>query len=135
MRRPCACSAMHGSGWVERSLKPFDIFFRDARMYKLCFYVPATHLEQVKTAVFKAGAGRIGNYDCCAWQTLGQGQFRPDAQANPFIGKSGELETVVEYKVELVCSDELISAALSALKHAHPYEEPAYDVIKLIDIL
>ena len=103
-------------------------------MYKLCFFVPEAQLEQVKAAVFEAGAGRIGNYDCCAWQTSGQGQFRPDAQANPFIGKSGELETVIEYKVELVCSDEFISSVVSALKNAHPYEEPAYDVIKLTDI-
>ena len=103
-------------------------------MYKLCFYVPETHLEQVKAAVFQAGAGRIGNYDCCAWQTLGQGQFRPSEQANPFIGESGELETVPEYKVELVCADEFISAAMNALKQSHPYEEPACDVVKLTDI-
>jgi hypothetical protein len=104
-------------------------------MYQLCFYVPETHLDQVKAAVFQAGAGRIGNYEYCAWQTHGQGQFRPGAQADPYIGESGELETVSEYKVELVCSDECIHAAVSALKLAHPYEEPAFNVTRLENIL
>lgn len=100
-------------------------------MYKLCFFVPHSHLESVKAAVFEAGGGRIGDYDCCAWQTLGQGQFRPGAEARPFIGQAGETEKVEEYKVELVCSDALIRAAVAAMKTAHPYEEPAYDVIRL----
>ncbi|MDT8427280.1 MAG: YqfO family protein [Pseudomonadales bacterium] len=100
-------------------------------MYKLCFFVPESHVESVKTAVFGAGGGRIGDYDCCAWQTLGEGQFRPGAQARPFIGRSGEVERVAEYKVELVCSEELIHAVLAAMKQAHPYEEPAYDVMRL----
>lgn len=52
--------------------------------YKLCFYVPVTHIEQVKQAMFAAGAGTIGNYDCCAWQVLGVGQFRPLAGSQAF---------------------------------------------------
>ena len=103
-------------------------------MYKLCFYVPESHLESVKQAVFDAGGGRIGDYDSCCWQVLGQGQFRPLAGANPFIGTPGALEQVAEYRVELVCEDALIHAAVAALKAAHPYEEPAYDVWQLASI-
>lgn len=100
-------------------------------MYKLCVYVPTSHLEQVKQAMFDAGAGRIGDYDSCCWQVAGQGQFRPLAGADPFIGSQGKIETVEEYKVELVCADALIAAIVAALKQAHPYEEPAYQVWKL----
>lgn len=100
-------------------------------MYKLCFYVPESHLEIVKNAVFDTGAGRIGDYDRCCWQTLGQGQFRPLENSNPFLGQKGWVEQVAEYKVELVCEDYLVEAAIQALIESHPYEEPAYHVIAL----
>lgn len=100
-------------------------------MYKLCFYVPVDHLDVVKQAVFAAGAGKIGDYDSCCWQVLGEGQFRPLDGSNPFIGQQGQVERVAEYRVELVCADDLIRAAVDALIHAHPYEEPAYDVWQL----
>lgn len=103
-------------------------------MVKITFYVPETHLEQVKAALFAAGAGRIGAYDRCAWQVKGQGQFRPLAGSNPFIGLQGVVEVLDEYKVELVCDDSCLHAALAALKLAHPYEEPAYDVVPLLDL-
>ena len=103
-------------------------------MYKFCFYVPETHVEIVKEAVFATGAGRIGDYEACCWQTLGQGQFRPLEGSNPFLGKHGRVEQVAEFKVEMVCDDHLIEAAIDALFEAHPYEEPAYDVILLEDI-
>ncbi|CAN0604364.1 unnamed protein product, partial [Ectocarpus sp. 12 AP-2014] len=74
-------------------------------MYKICYFVPESHLEETKSALFGAGAGRIGDYDCCAWQSLGQGQFRPLAGSQPFIGQQGQVEKVSEYKVELVCED------------------------------
>ena len=102
-------------------------------MYKLCFYVPEEYLEPVKQAVFEAGAGRIGDYDQCAWQCPGQGQFRGLSGSDPFIGRPGEVETVAEYKVEMVCEDQRIEAAVAALRRAHPYEEPAFDVWKLAD--
>lgn len=100
-------------------------------MYKLCFYVPESHLAIVKQAVFVVGAGRIGDYDQCCWQVLGQGQFRPLPGSDPFIGSQGDIETVAEYRVELVCEDRIIKAAVAALRAAHPYEEPAYDVVHL----
>lgn len=100
-------------------------------MYQLSFYVPAAHVDAVKQAVFDAGAGRIGAYDSCCWQVLGQGQFRPLPGSNPSIGGIGQLELVDEFKVEMVCDDDKIAAAVAALKRAHPYEEPAYHVWKL----
>lgn len=102
-------------------------------MVKLCVFIPATHLESVKTAMFAAGAGKIGNYDSCSWQTLGQGQFRPLDNSQPFIGRTGHVEVVDEYKLELVVEDEHIKSVIAAMKLAHPYEEPAYDVTELAD--
>nr|WP_300314778.1 YqfO family protein [Halomonas sp.] len=103
-------------------------------MYKLAFFVPRENAEAVKEAVFATGAGRIGNYEACCFQTPGQGQFRPLAGATPHLGQVDNLEHVDELKVELVCADHLIIDAVAALKHAHPYEEPAYDVWRLEEI-
>lgn len=104
-------------------------------MYKLCFYVPESHLEVVKDAVFGAGGGRIGSYENCCWQVLGQGQFRPLNGSQPFLGQAGLLEQVAEWKVELVVADELIHDAVKALRKAHPYETPAFEVWRLSDLL
>lgn len=100
-------------------------------MYKISFYVPDTHLEAVKSAMFAAGGGRIGNYDSCAWQCRGQGQFRPLEGSQAFLGEKGKLETVDEYKVEMVCDDANVRAVVDALKKSHPYETPAYDVVRV----
>ncbi len=102
-------------------------------MYKLGFYIPESHLELVKQAVFDVGGGRIGDYEHCCWQVAGVGQFRAGAAANPFIGKPGKLETVDEYRVELVVEDALVRAVLAAMKLAHPYEEPAFDIVRLVE--
>ena len=101
-------------------------------MFKLCFYVPASHLEAVKSAVFAAGAGRIGDYDSCCWQVLGQGQFRPLPGSDPYLGQLGQIEQVEEYRVEMVCAGQYIKAAVAAMQQAHPYEEPAWDVTALL---
>ena len=103
-------------------------------MLKLVFFVPESHLTVVKQAVFDAGAGSIGHYDQCCWQVLGQGQFRPLSGSNPHIGQMDKLEIVAEYRVEIVCEEQLIKAVVAALKQAHPYETPAYEVMALIDI-
>lgn len=100
-------------------------------MYQLSFYVPSAHIDVVKQAVFDAGGGRIGNYDSCCWQVAGQGQFRPLPGSDPAVGGIGQLELVDEFKVEMVCDDACIAAAVAALRRAHPYEEPAYQVWKL----
>ena len=102
-------------------------------MYQIVVYIPEPHVEQVKAALFEAGAGKIGDYDSCAWQTLGQGQFRPLEGSAPFIGQTDKVETVDEYRVELVCEDKVLKAAVAAMIAAHPYEEPAYSVSPLVD--
>ncbi|WP_105103680.1 YqfO family protein [Microbulbifer pacificus] len=102
-------------------------------MFKLCVYIPEAHLETVKQALFAAGAGRIGAYDSCSWQVLGTGQFRPLDGSEPFIGQRGRVEQVPEYRVETVCADELVDEVLAAMRRAHPYEEPAFDLWKLDD--
>ncbi|MFQ3323840.1 MAG: hypothetical protein ACI90U_001663 [Pseudomonadales bacterium] len=100
-------------------------------MYKLCFYVPESHLELVKTVLFNTGAGSIGDHQKCCWQVLGKGQFQPNDYAKPFIGDLNKLAIVDEYRVETVCADIYIEAAIAALKSAHPYEEIAFDVLKV----
>ena len=100
-------------------------------MYKICYFVPETHLDKTKQALFDIGAGCIGDYDSCAWQCLGQGQFRPRKGSRPFLGENDTLEVVSEFKVELVCKDDLIRQAVEALKQAHPYEEPAYEIYRM----
>ena len=102
-------------------------------MYKLSFYVPEPALESVKSALFEAGAGKIGLYDQCCWQTKGRGQFRPLPGSDPAIGAREILTTLDEWKVELVCEDTLIKSVVSVLKKAHPYEEFAYQVLHLAD--
>ena len=104
-------------------------------MYKLCFYVPEAYLDKVKEALFRMGVGRIGNYDKCCWQSKGLGQFRALNGSNPFIGGVNEIETLEEYKVEMVCESHLIKEALRVLRQAHPYEEPAFDVWKMDGVL
>lgn len=103
-------------------------------MYKLIFFVPESHLEQTKAAVFAAGAGRMGNYDQCCWQISGQGQFRPLLTADPYIGQLNQLETLVEYRVKMVCADGCLGKAIQALRAVHPYEQPAFDVWRLTDV-
>jgi hypothetical protein len=104
-------------------------------MYKLVFFVPETHKETVKEAIFSAGAGRYQAYDCCAWETLGMGQFRPLEGSQPFLGTQNKIENVAEYRVEIICSDDVMKTVLSALIDAHPYEVPAYEVwpVKTLD--
>jgi hypothetical protein len=97
-------------------------------MYKLNFYVPESHVEQVKEALFDKGAGRIGQYDRCSWQVLGEGQFRPLEGSNPFLGTQNQIEKVMEYKVEMVCENDIVAEVVKELIEAHPYEEPAYEV-------
>ncbi len=100
-------------------------------MHKLTVYIPATHLEPVKEALFAAGAGRYANYDCCAWQVAGEGQFRPLPGSNPFLGDAGRVERVAEYRVEMIVPDEAIPGVVAALRRAHPYEEPAFDLVRI----
>lgn len=101
------------------------------QLYKIVFFVPTEQKESVKEAIFNAGAGRYENYDCCSWETLGTGQFRPLEGSNPFIGSQGAVEQVEEYRVETLCKEELLDEVLKVLVEAHPYEEPAYEAYKI----
>ncbi|NQX89934.1 MAG: NGG1p interacting factor NIF3 [Halioglobus sp.] len=101
-------------------------------MYKLNFHVPESHLDEVKAAVFAAGAGCTERYDSCCWQVMGEGQFRPLAGSSPYQGEIDSLEKVVEYRVGMVCAPESIKAVITALLASHPYEQPAWEVVKLV---
>lgn len=101
------------------------------KCYKLITYVPESHLEAVKTALFDAGAGKQGNYDHCCWSVLGEGQFRPLDESQPFLGEQGVVEKVPEYRLEVLCDEVVLEASIKALKVSHPYEEPAFDVLAL----
>jgi hypothetical protein len=99
---------------------------------KLVVYVPVDSLEVVRDAVFAAGAGRIGNYERCSWYTEGTGTFRALPGADPAVGEVGEEEHVRELRFETVFPHELEAAVIEALRRAHPYEEPAFDVFALL---
>ena len=103
-------------------------------MLKLIYFVPESHLELTKQAVFEAGAGGIGNYEHCAWQVLGTGQFKPVKGANPFIGELDTLEQIPEWRVETIVPEEKASEVARALTVSHPYEEPAFEFIQMVDI-
>lgn len=101
-------------------------------MSKLVVYVPAAHADLVQEALFTAGAGHIGAYSECSFQTQGQGSFRPGLTANPFIGApGGPREAVTELRIEVVAPTYLRHSVTAALRRAHPYEEPAFDWLAL----
>ncbi|MFY0664390.1 MAG: NGG1p interacting factor NIF3 [Natronospirillum sp.] len=101
--------------------------------YKLIYFVPESHLNETKTALFSVGAGKLGNYDQCAWQVEGRGQFRPLPGADPHLGGVGALEHVAEYRVEVLVASHSMAPALQALGESHPYEEPAYEIVALVN--
>ncbi|MGR8979006.1 MAG: NGG1p interacting factor NIF3 [Gammaproteobacteria bacterium] len=103
-------------------------------MYRLIFYVPESHLESVKNALFKKGAGHYHAYDRCSWQVRGEGQFRPLANSRPYLGTAGRLEKVPEYRVEMVCTDAVLKEVVKTLLCVHPYEEPAYAIVKIMTL-
>ena len=102
-----------------------------ASYVKLEVYVPTTHCEAVKAAMSEAGAGKLGNYDSCIWQVVGQGQFRPLEGSNPYLGKQNEVEIVEEAKLECICEEAKIKTVIEAMKKAHPYETVAFSYWKV----
>jgi hypothetical protein len=102
-----------------------------SKKYKLVVFVPQANLEQVRIAVCSAGAGKIGNYDNCTFMSSGIGTFRPLPGANPSVGKVGELERVGEARLEVTVEKDKLKEVLEAMKKVHPYEEIAYDIVKL----
>jgi dinuclear metal center YbgI/SA1388 family protein len=101
------------------------------RLKKLVVFVPATHHEQVLSAISSAGAGWIGNYSHCSFNTPGMGTFQPEEGSAPFIGESGKLERVEEVRLETIVSEDIQERVVAAMLSAHPYEEVAYDLYPL----
>ncbi|HEY0217996.1 MAG TPA: Nif3-like dinuclear metal center hexameric protein [Cellulomonas sp.] len=102
-----------------------------AALDKHVVLVPAADAERLVDALAAAGAGALGEYSRCAWTTTGEGTFTPGAGATPAVGRIGEAVRVVEARVEMVAPRRLRSAVLAAMRAAHPYEEPAFDVLEL----
>ncbi|WP_183100762.1 Nif3-like dinuclear metal center hexameric protein [Nocardioides pelophilus] len=100
---------------------------------KLTVFVPSDAAAPVRAALAEAGAGRIGDYDFASFSTQGEGRFRPLEGASPMIGTVGEIETVAEVRIEVILPRHLRRDVVAAMLDAHPYEEPAYDVVELAD--
>jgi hypothetical protein len=100
---------------------------------KLVVFVPEDALDAVRDAVFAAGAGRIGDYERCSWYTAGTGTFRGGETTAPSIGRAGSEERVPELRLETVFPAEREAEVLAALRAAHPYEEPAFDVYERLE--
>jgi hypothetical protein len=97
-------------------------------------YVPESHLRAVLDAMHDAGAGQIGEYDRCASWWPVTGQWRPSAAASPYEGAAGEVSTGTEMRLEVRCAGDLVAAAVSAARSAHPYEEPVIQVHPILDM-
>jgi hypothetical protein len=100
---------------------------------KLVWFVPEDALDATRDAVFGAGAGRIGGYERCSWYTAGTGTFFAGEGTSPALGERGRDERVDELRVETVVPAERVAEVVTALRRAHPYEEPAYDLYPLLD--
>ena len=100
---------------------------------KLVVFVPAEALDAVRDAVFAAGAGRIGDYERCSWYAAGTGTFLGGEGSSPVIGERGQEERVPELRLETVYPLEREAEVVRALREAHPYEEPAFDLYPLAD--
>ncbi len=99
---------------------------------KLVWFVPREALAATRDAVFAAGAGRIGDYERCSWYAAGTGTFLGGESTDPAVGQKGREERVAELRVETVVPAELVSEVVAALRAAHPYEEPAFDLYPLV---
>jgi dinuclear metal center YbgI/SA1388 family protein len=97
-------------------------------LIKLVTFVPLSHAQKVRDAIFEAGAGHIGNYDCCSFNTLGDGTFKATGSAKPFVGQLNQIHTEPETRIETILPRYLEPQVIQALKNAHPYEEVAFDI-------
>ena len=101
---------------------------------KLVVFVPLADAQRLIDALAAAGAGRLGDYDRCAWTVDGWGTFRPGANANPSIGRAGEIDVVAETRIEMVLPRRLRRRIVAALRAGHPYEEPAFDLLPMAEL-
>ena len=100
---------------------------------KIIVTIPIENVDEVRNAICEAGAAVIGNYTHCSMSTKCVGTFKPTDEANPYIGERNNLEFVEEEKLEVVCDVNIVKNVISKLREVHPYEEPAIDIIPLID--
>lgn len=100
---------------------------------KIIVTIPKENTEKVRETICEAGAGIIGNYTDCSMSTPCLGTCRPNDEANPYIGTQGKLEYIEEDKLEVVCDVTKVKEVLKRLREVHPYEEPAIDIIPLLD--
>jgi len=116
-----------------KDTKPLGDYVQDpaAQYYKLVVFVPTNACAKVANALFEAGAGHIGNYSRCSFQSTGRGTFRPLAGAHPAIGRQGKTETVPEIRFETIVPEPKLGNVIAAMKNAHPYETPAFDCFRL----
>ena len=105
----------------------------DIKKVKIIVTVPIENVQEVRNGICNEGAGIIGNYSYCTMSTKCIGTFRPSNNANPYIGEKNKLEFVDEEKLEVVCDIDILKKVLKCLREVHPYEEPAINVIPLID--
>lgn len=101
------------------------------KLYKLVVFVPEGYQDSLREAMGDSGAGWIGNYSHCTFMALGTGSFNPLEGSNPFIGKTGKLEEVPEYRLETIVPESMVQSVLHQVLEAHPYEEVAYDIYPL----
>lgn len=100
---------------------------------KIFVTIPIENIEEVRNAMCEAGAGIIGNYDYCTSSVKSIGTFKPNDNANPYIGENNKMEFVEEEKLEVVCDISNVKNVITKLRKVHPYEEPAIDIIPLLD--
>ena len=105
----------------------------DFKKVKIFVTIPLENVAEVREAVCLAGAGFIGNYSFCTYSVKGVGSFKPNNNANPYIGTKNEIEFVEEEKLEFVCNVENVKNVLIALRKVHPYEEPGIDIVPLLE--
>ncbi|MBA7529351.1 GTP cyclohydrolase 1 type 2 [subsurface metagenome] len=103
----------------------------EGKLAKLVTFVPDEYAEKVRTAIFEGGAGTIGNYDSCSYNTSGQGTFRGGENTNPFIGEKGKMHFEKETRIETIVPQHLVPDVVKRLLESHPYEEVAYDIYPL----
>jgi dinuclear metal center YbgI/SA1388 family protein len=104
---------------------------KEGVLVKLATFCPVDHAENVRNALFNAGAGHIGNYDCCSYNISGEGTFRASESANPFLGEKNSIHFEKEIRIEVIFPEYLKGSIIKQLIDCHPYEEVAYDIYPL----
>ncbi|MGM0608711.1 MAG: Nif3-like dinuclear metal center hexameric protein [Candidatus Muiribacteriota bacterium] len=115
---------------LSHNLKTLSVVSKET-LYKMAVFVPKKYVEKVRSSMFEAGAGSIGEYSNCSYNSDGYGTFLPEDNTNPHIGKPGKLEKVEEIKVETICSEIFLDKVKNSMISSHPYEEVAYDIYEL----